>query len=105
MRLAVGYFLPPKLKNVKEMFKKFYLMVVLGSAFACHAGTSKPAKVSGSTNLEPTAQQGIVCKTVAGIISQYNYKKVDLNDSLSIVIFNRYLKSLDEDHNYLAIRN
>ena len=29
-----------------------------------------------------------------------NYKKVDLNDSISQVVYNRYLKMLDESHNY-----
>ena len=83
------------------MFKQFYLVLVMGAALACHAATPKPVKVPGSNNLEPTAQQSIVCKTVAQFITTYNYKKVELNDSLSTVIFDRYLKSLDENHNYL----
>lgn len=34
------------------------------------------------------------------MISKYNYKKVDLNDSISTVIYNRYIKLMDESHNY-----
>ena len=34
------------------------------------------------------------------MISKYNYKKVDLNDSISAVIYNRYIKMMDESHNY-----
>jgi carboxyl-terminal processing protease len=94
------YFIPD-LKKVKDMFKQFYVVLVLGTALACHAATPKPVKVQGSNNLEPTAQQSVICKTVAGFITNYNYKKVELNDSLSTVIYNRYLKSLDENHNYL----
>jgi carboxyl-terminal processing protease len=86
---------------VKDMFKKFYFVLILGTALACKAAPSKPVKVPGSNNLEPTEQQSIVCKAVAQLISKYNYKKADLNDSLSAAIFNRYIKSLDENHTYL----
>ncbi len=94
------YFIPD-LKKVKDMFKKFYMVLVLGTALACHAAAPKPIKVPGSNNLEPTLQQSYACRAVAGLISQHNYKKVELNDSLSAVIFNKYMKSLDEGHNYL----
>jgi carboxyl-terminal processing protease len=83
------------------MFKRFYFVLALGAALACNAAPSKPIHVQGSANLEPTEQQSMVCKTVATFISKYNYKKVDLNDSLSAVIYGRYIKSLDEGHNYL----
>jgi carboxyl-terminal processing protease len=94
------YFIPD-LKKVKDMFKQFYMVLVLGTALACHAAAPKPIKVPGSNNLEPTIQQSVVCKTVAEFVTKYNYKKVELNDSLSAVIYDRYLKSLDENHNYL----
>ncbi|MDB5111439.1 MAG: tail-specific protease [Mucilaginibacter sp.] len=93
--------LPPDLKKVKDMFKQFYLALVLCAALACHAATPQPVKVPGSNNLTPTVQQSVVCETIAKFITTYNYKKVELNDSLSTVIYNRYLKSLDENHNYL----
>jgi carboxyl-terminal processing protease len=91
----------PDLKTVKDMFKRIYLMLVIGVALACHAAPRKPIKVAGSNDLQPDEQQSIVCKTVAELISNYNYKKVQLNDSISEVIFNRYIKMLDEGHNYL----
>jgi len=83
------------------MFKKLYFVLVLGAAVACHAAPSKPIKVDGSNDLQPDARQNLVCKEVASLISKYNYKKVDLNDSLSAVIYDRYIKKLDPDHNYL----
>jgi carboxyl-terminal processing protease len=91
----------PELKTVKDMFKRFYLVLVLGAALACHAKPSKFIKVAGSNDIAPDAQESVVCKTVAELISNYNYKKVPLNDSLSGVIFDRYIKMLDESHNYL----
>ena len=95
------FYLNPELKTVKDMLKKIYLVLVLGAALACHAAPAKPIKVAGSNDIQADEQQSIVCKTVAELISNYNYKKVPLNDSLSTVIYNRYIKSLDESHNYL----
>ena len=83
------------------MFKKLYFIVVLGAALACKASPKLADTVAGSNNLQPDAQQTVVCKYVASLISEYNYKKVDLNDSISKVIFDRYIKELDENHNYL----
>jgi carboxyl-terminal processing protease len=89
------------LKTVKDMCKKFYLVLVLGAALACHAAPPKHIKVEGSKDIQPAEEQSIVCKSVADLISKYNYKKVVLNDSISQVVFTRYIKLLDESHNYL----
>ena len=89
------------LKTVKDMFKKLYIVLVLGAALACKASPSHPPTVRGALDLQPDEQQSIVCKEVADLISKYNYKKVPLNDSISEVIYKRYIKSLDENHNYL----
>ncbi|MEX8549118.1 MAG: carboxy terminal-processing peptidase [Mucilaginibacter sp.] len=83
------------------MFKKLYMMAILGASVACHATPGTPIKVAGSKNIEPDEQQAIVCKEVTEMITNYNYKKIKLNDSISTVIYNRYLKALDENHNYL----
>jgi len=91
----------PDLNTVKDMFKKLYLVLVLGAALACKAAPPKHIKVAGSNDIQPDEQQSIVAKTVAQFISNYNYKKVELNDSISTVVYNRYIKSLDESHNYL----
>jgi carboxyl-terminal processing protease len=90
------------LKRIKDMFKKLYILLVLGAALACKASPSHPIiKVAGSNDLQPDAQQSIVCQYIAGIITEHNYKRVPLNDSISQVIYDRYIKSLDENHNYL----
>ncbi|RYU87849.1 tail-specific protease [Mucilaginibacter terrigena] len=84
------------------MFKKLYLLLVLATALACNAAPSKPNyKHAGPNDLQPDEQQSVVLKYVAGLISEYNYKKVPLNDSISAIIYDRYLKKLDENHNYL----
>jgi carboxyl-terminal processing protease len=95
------FYINTDLKTVKEMLKKLCLVLVLGAALACKAAPSKPVKVVGSNDLQPDARQSLVAKEVASLISKYNYKKVPLNDSLSAVVYDRYIKKLDEDHNYL----
>jgi carboxyl-terminal processing protease len=93
------FYTTPDLITVKDMFKKVYLFLMLATALACKASPSKPIKVS-TADLVPDEQQIIVCKKIAELITNYNYKKVDLNDSISTVIYNRYIKSLDENHSY-----
>jgi len=94
----------PDLTTVKDMFKKCYLMLALAAALACNASPTKPAimKKAGPNDLQPDEQQSVVLKTVAGMISTYNYKKVPLNDSISAIIYTEYLKKIDENHNYLT---
>jgi carboxyl-terminal processing protease len=90
----------PDLKTVKNMLKKIYLLLMLAAALACKATPPKPIKVIGSNDIQPDAKQSVVCQTVAKFISELNYKKIDINDSISQVIYDRYLKILDEGHNY-----
>ena len=52
------FYLVPDLKSVKDMFKKFYLLLVVGAALACHAAPSKPIKVAGSNDLQPDGIAG-----------------------------------------------
>lgn len=83
------------------MLIKFYMMMVLAVAMACNASSQDPMKlVEGSKNIQPEEQQIIVCRYIADVITNYNYKKVPMNDSLSALIYDNYLKKLDENHNY-----
>ncbi|OCX50693.1 tail-specific protease [Mucilaginibacter sp. PPCGB 2223] len=83
------------------MFKKIYMLLLLGATLACTAAPRKPmVKVPGSTDITPDERQSVVVHLVSEML-QINYKKIPLDDSLSVVIYNRYLKSLDENHNYL----
>src|SRR4051812_15445443 len=96
----------PDLKTTKDMFKKLYLLVVLAAALACNAAPSTPTKPgparrTGPTDLQPDEQQRVVCIQVAKLVTDYNYKKVPLNDSTSALIYANYLKKLDENHSYL----
>ncbi len=93
----------PGINTVKDMFKKLYLMLVLAAALACNASPSRPVyKQAGPNDIKPEEQQSVVLTYVAKLITDYNYKKVPLNDSISSIIFDRYIKKLDENHNYLT---
>jgi len=50
--------------------------------------------------VEPSSYYLLEDQLVNTILSRYHYKKIDLNDSLSSVILDRYLKSLDYGKNY-----
>ncbi|MCJ8210846.1 carboxy terminal-processing peptidase [Mucilaginibacter sp. RS28] len=82
------------------MFKKLYIVLILGAALACKGAPKTPPGPVTAGDLHPDEQQSVVVKQVADLISKYNYKKVPLNDSISRIIYNRYLKSLDDNHNY-----
>jgi carboxyl-terminal processing protease len=88
------------LKRIKEMFKRLYLFALLGAALACKAAPSHPIKVRGTSDLQPDEKQMLVSRYIAQMITTQNYKKVALNDSLSAVVYTKYLKLLDENHNY-----
>lgn len=88
------------LKRVKDMFKRLYLFALLAAALACKAAPSHPIKVRGGSDLQPDEKQMLVSRYIAQMITTQNYKKVALNDSLSAVVYTKYLKLLDENHNY-----
>src|SRR5476651_968923 len=87
--------------SVKGMFKKIYMLLILGATLACTAAPRKPmVRVPGSNDITPDERQSVVVHLVSEML-EINYKKLPLDDSLSGVIYTRYLKSLDENHNYL----
>lgn len=90
-------------KSFKEMLKKLALAICIVAALACKADprVGPEIKVDGSNNLQPDAKMGIIAKNITAMLETYHYKKVPLNDSMSGVIFDRYLKNLDQGHNYL----
>lgn len=72
-----------------KMFKKIFLLptllLVAISAFANN----------DSDYLQPTASHLKEARLIVQILDYYHYRDVDLNDSLSSVIFDNYINSLD----------
>jgi len=50
--------------------------------------------------LYPTKMQSKVDKIVTTLLSRYHYKKIDIDDSLSSVIFDNFIKTLDYNRMY-----
>lgn len=82
------------------MFRNIVFGLALISVIACG---SKP-RVSleeQPLTLKPSAQHEVIASEVANLLENYSYKKVPMNDSLSRIVFDNLLKSMDPGHNYL----
>ncbi len=84
------------------MLKKIFLGLFVAASLACIADPRVKVEVLGSFNLKPDAQQAVVTKELASLLENYHYKQVMLNDSVSEIIFDTYLKSLDAGRNYFV---
>ncbi|MGM0582302.1 MAG: carboxy terminal-processing peptidase [Bacteroidota bacterium] len=50
--------------------------------------------------LSPTQDQSMEARLVAGLLTQYHYEKIPIDDDLSEVIFDEYINSLDANKHY-----
>jgi carboxyl-terminal processing protease len=83
-------------KLFKEMLKRTLLVAFTAAVLACQAAAPKPQQlVKGVSNIVPDERQALVVKEVVGLIENYNYKKIKLNDSISSLILDKYIKDLD----------
>ena len=55
------------------------------------------------TVIKPDNHYQIENQLITSILTRYHYKEFDINDSLSIIIFDRYLDALDNGKNYFII--
>jgi carboxyl-terminal processing protease len=82
-------------KIVKEMLKKILLVTFTAAVLACHAAPKPQPLVQGISNIMPDEKQALACKEVVGLIENYNYKKIKVNDSISSLVLDKYIKQLD----------
>lgn len=82
-------------KIVKEMLKKILLVTFTAAVLACHASPEPQLLVPGTSNIMPDEKQALVCKEIVALIENYNYKKIKVNDSISSLVLDKYLKELD----------
>ena len=87
-------------KTVIEMLKRIFAITFTAAVLACTASPKAQKPVEGIQNIKPDEQQSLVAKEVVGLIENYNYKKIKLNDSISSIIFDRYIKALDPSKYY-----
>ncbi len=88
-----------KLKSVKEMLKRLCLALFIVSALACQADPRVNISVSGS-DLKPELQQSVVAKSLVELMENFHYQKVVVNDDFSSIVFDEYLKALDNGKSY-----
>ncbi|MBK6264401.1 carboxy terminal-processing peptidase [Marivirga sp. S37H4] len=50
--------------------------------------------------LSPTEEQSMEARLVAGLLSQYHYKNIAIDDELSSIIYDSYLETLDANKHY-----
>lgn len=82
------------------MLKRILLVTFTAAVLACQAAPKPQRLVEGIPNIKPDEQQSLVCKEVVALIENYNYKKLTLNDSISSLILDKYIKALDPYRSY-----
>ncbi|WP_231460541.1 carboxy terminal-processing peptidase [Pedobacter sp. Leaf132] len=87
-------------KLFKEMLKRIFFVLFTAAVLACQAAPKPQPMVEGVVNVKPDEQQQLVIREVVNLIESYNYKKLEINDSISSIILDRYIKSLDQGKNY-----
>jgi carboxyl-terminal processing protease len=87
-------------KQFKEMLRRILLVTFTAAVLACSAAPKQQPLVEGIPNIKPDEQQGLVCKEVVALIENYNYKKIQINDSISSLILDKYIKALDPSKYY-----
>jgi carboxyl-terminal processing protease len=87
-------------KSFKEMLKKVFFSLFVAAAISCGAGPRIDISADNPQLLKPDAAQGIIVKDLVSLFETVHYKKVPFNDSLSSVVFDEYIESLDGGKNY-----
>ncbi|MBT1686543.1 carboxy terminal-processing peptidase [Dawidia soli] len=81
------------------MMKK---MIFAGLASIALFATTLAANVSDTTRLKPKPVYGKEAKVITYILDNNHYRKLSLNDSMSSVILDEYVKSLDNNKTYFT---
>lgn len=89
-----------ELNKVKEMLRRIFMIAFTAAALACSASPKPQKLVDGVSNIKPDEQQSLVVRQVVSLIENYNYKKVKVNDSISSIVLDRYIKALDPSRYY-----
>jgi carboxyl-terminal processing protease len=83
--------------------KRLLLGAIVG--FAGILSAAAAAVVTDTTDLKPKPIYGKEAKVVAYILDNNHYRKIHLNDSLSSVILDEYIKNLDNAKTYFTAQD
>lgn len=82
------------------MLRRVLMITFTAAALACSASPKPQKMVEGVQNIKPDEQQSLVLRQVVNLIESYNYKKLEINDSISSIVLDRYIKALDPSKYY-----
>mgnify|MGYP003513285983 FL=1 len=91
-------------KHIKKIESLIFIIVLIvsGSFFSGNTFYDSPLSnpLDTVTVIKPGNNYKIKNQLITSILTRYHFKEFEINDSLSISIFNRYLGSLDNGKNY-----
>lgn len=82
---------------MRSILTKLYLILILFSISFTSNYSQTTTKFDSVKTWIPESYFPAEDRLVTTIMQRYHYKKIDINDSLSVAIFNLYLKSLDNN--------
>src|SRR5690606_9074851 len=85
---------------MENMLKKVFFALFVVAIAAC-GSTPRVNLDTEAGALQPTPQHAVIAKDVVGLFESVSYKKVPLNDSISSIIFDNLIESMDMGKNYL----
>ncbi len=93
------------IKKQKRKIKALFITIALfffGSFFTGSTFNDKPVNFPTDTLtiIEPANHYQIENQLITSILTRYHFKDFEIDDSLSSIIFNRYLDALDNGKNY-----
>ena len=100
------YYSNQKRINLVELMKRlFFFTLVVIALISCKAQSveqliANNADIDSAKVILPDVAHAQDNRLITQLISRYHYKKFDLNDSLSSVIFDSYIKMLDNNKVY-----
>ena len=81
------------------MLKRLCLALFIVSALACQADPRVNIVVS-EIDLKPELQQSVIAKSLVELMENFHYQKVVVDDAFSSIVFDEYLKALDNGKSY-----
>jgi carboxyl-terminal processing protease len=79
---------------------KLVVVVMLLLVGLMGTSTATAQNVDSLLTLEPAKEHASQTFVIVNLLNRYHYRKTQLNDSLSSVIFNNYFESLDQNKSY-----